>query len=104
MENVSPQSSRPLRLVKQIPLHVITREAVEAHRLRQQLGAGREIVATVATEHGHTLGAWRVTGADRFALIQCVQCGNGARLDLDTAAVVMQGMHTRCAGMAVPRG
>jgi hypothetical protein len=57
----------------------------------------REAIRCLAVANGHSLGAWNVYGDERVALIQCIACGEGAHLDLDTAhARLTDGLERTC--------
>jgi hypothetical protein len=92
-----PQRST-LRLVKEIPLRQIARDAIADYKRKQAIGEAREILRCVAVEHGHFLGWWRVE-SESTALVQCRICGEGAVLRLDTAATrLTDGFGQACPG------
>ena len=92
--------STPLRLIRPEPLQQIARDAIAEYRRKQQLTDERQAITEIAMTRGHALGVWRVEGNSTSAVIQCWACGEGARLDLDTAcARLTAGLTQRCAGL-----
>lgn len=92
------------RLIKEIPLRVIAREAIADYHRKRALVERRDAIRCLAVANGHSLGLWRVHGDDCFALVECAACGEGAHLDLDTAkARLTEGLERTCPGMASRR-
>jgi len=88
--------------VKEIPLRQIAADAITEHRRKVALVDARETIRCLGVSHRHTLGGWRVLGAEgeEVALIQCQNCGEGARLHLATATARLSGEFTQtCQGL-----
>jgi hypothetical protein len=78
------------------------RDLVAAYRRIQQRTAAIVMVNRMAIAHLHELGSWRQEqDGDRFQLIQCRGCGEGARLSLEDAGVIFTvGFERPCTGVS----